>query len=287
MTGNKAADVLRAAAADAPREAGVYLFLAEDNEVLYVGKATSLRQRLRQHAAMKPADWGLHQRYDLVRRVVWETAVDEEAAVWREAELIFALRPPYNANTGLRTADPVAKDPPAPYIVVTEPAPGTLSLTLESSVPKGGRAYGCFPHLGKGVASRLGIACSDGYTALLRLLWAAADQHDHMPTSITKSAPPSFAVPAAPATRDGLHRFLSGTSPGLANELLAAAGHRPQYMQPALHRDAQAALAFHTAGPRLVRTHRLHHHIRTRVLTPDAYRTLLINEITPVIHQKP
>jgi len=202
--------VLRAAAADAPRQAGVYFFLDQGNEILYVGKAGNLRQRLRQHATTEPSGSQLDQRYGLVRRVVWELADDEEAAVWREAELIFALRPPFNANTGLRATDPIGKDAPAPYIVVRE-VESKLAFTLEPSVPADGKAYGCFPHLGKGVASRLGIACSDGYTALLRLLWAAAKDGDHMPSAITKSAPPSYKVAAPPS--DSLHRFLSGTSP--------------------------------------------------------------------------
>lgn len=273
--------VLRAAAADAPRQAGVYLFLDEGNEILYVGKAGNLRQRLRQHAAGGLPQSQLHQRYDLVRRVVWELAVDEEAAVWREAELIFALRPPFNANTGLRATDPIGKDAPAPYIVVSEMAPGLLSLTLEPVVPPTGRAYGCFPHLGKGVASRLGIACSDGYTALLRLLWAASGDGSHMPTSITKSAPPSYQVAAPPG--DGLHRLLSGTSSRLAGELLEAASHRPEFMQPALRRDKDSVLRFFAAGPQLVRTHRLRHHLRARVLDPETYRTLIRDEIAKVL----
>jgi predicted GIY-YIG superfamily endonuclease len=271
--------VLRAAAANAPREPGIYLFLDEGNEILYVGKATNLRQRLRQHATTEPSGSQLDRRYGLVRRVVWEPAADEEAAVWREAELIFALRPPFNANTGLRATDPIAKDAPAPYIVVHEEA-GLVSFTLEPSVPPAGRAYGCFPHLGKGVASRLGIACSDGYTALLRLLWAASGDGTHMPTAITKSAPPSYKV--APPAGD-LHRFLSGTSPRLADELLHAAAHRPAFMQPALRRDKDAVLRFYAAGPQLVRTHRLRHHLRTRVLDPTTYRTLLREEITPLV----
>jgi predicted GIY-YIG superfamily endonuclease len=274
--------VLRAAAADAPREAGVYLFLDEGNEILYVGKAGNLRQRLRQHAAGGFPESQLHQRYDLVRRVVWEPAVDEQAAVWREAELIFALRPPFNANTGLRAADPVGKDAPAPYIVLQEKA-DLLSLTLEPVVPAIGRAYGCFPHLGKGVASRLGIACSDGYTALLRLLWAAAGDGSHMPASITKSAPPSYQVAAPPG--DGLHRLLSGTSPRLAGELLDAASHRPDFMQPALRRDKDAVLRFFAAGPQLVRAHRLRHHVRARLLDVHTYRRLVREEIEPVLRE--
>jgi predicted GIY-YIG superfamily endonuclease len=278
--GEEGLAVLRAASADAPRTPGVYFFLAEGNEILYVGKATNLRQRLRQHAAGGIPQSQLHQRYDLVRRVAWELADGEEAAVWREAELIFALRPPFNANTGLRATDPIGKDAPAPYIVVQE-AKNLLSFTLEPTVPATGRAYGCFPHLGKGVASRLGIACSDGYTALLRLLWAASGEGSHMPAAITKSAPPSYKVAAPPG--DNLHRFLSGTSSRLADQLLQAATDRPAFMQPALRRDRDAVLRFFAAGPQLVRTHRLRHHLKARVLDVDTYRQLLRDEITPIV----
>jgi predicted GIY-YIG superfamily endonuclease len=279
--------VLRAAAADAPSQAGVYLFLDERNEVLYVGKAGNLRQRLRQHAAVRRPESPLHQRYDLVRRVVWEIAAGEEAAFWREEDLIFALRPPFNANPGLPAADPVGKDTRVPYIIMAEVAAGMLSFTLEPAVPTAGRAYGCFPHLGKGVASRLGIACGDGYTALLRLLWAAAGQGTHMPASITKSAPTSFTVAAPSAVRDSLHRFLSGTRARLADELLQAASHRPEFMQPALRRDKEAALRFFAAGPQLVRARRLRHRVRARVLDVETYRSLVSDEINPVIIDSP
>lgn len=277
--------VLSAAATDAPRDAGVYLFLDDDREILYVGKARNLRQRLHQHAATRRHESRLHQKYDLVRRVVWEIAANEEAAFWREADLIFALRPPFNTNPGLRGADPIGKDPQAPYIVVVEDATGTLHFTLEPAVPAIGRAYGCFPHLGKGVGSDLGIACSDGYTALLRLLWAASGHGVRMPAAVTRSAPPSFGVAAPADIRDGLHRFLSGIGSRLADDLLRAAAHRPEFMQPALSRDGAAALRFFAAGPRLVHARRLRHHIRARVLDVETYRSLVREEIGPVINE--
>ncbi|GAA4981964.1 nucleotide excision repair endonuclease [Actinopolymorpha pittospori] len=279
--------VLAAAASDAPRQAGVYLFLDENNEVLYVGKAANLRQRLRQHAATKHHESPRHHKYDLVRRVVREIAAGEEAAAWREEDLIFALRPAFNGNLDDRAPDLVGKDAHVPYIIVAEVAAGTLSFSLEPDLPPTGRAYGCFPHLGKGLGTRLGIACSDGYTALLRLLWAAAGTGTHVPASITRSAPPSFTVPAPSALQDGLHRFLSGTRPRLAHELLHAASHRPEYMQPALRRDTEAALQFFAAGPQLVRTRRLHHRLRARVLDVETYRSLIADEITPVIRGAP
>lgn len=276
--------VLRAAAADSPRCAGVYLFLDENADVLYVGKAIDLRQRLRQHAAAADPQWRLHQKYDLVRRVVWEPAGDENAAFWREAELIFALDPPFNANPDRRTADIAGTDVPVPYVVVVEDPPGTLRLTLEPTVPALGRAYGCFPHLGKGAATRIGVACSDGYTALLRLLWAAAGQGDHVPAGITRSAPTSFTVTVPAGVEDKLHRFLSGSRARLVDELLVAASHRPDFMQPALRRDKDAALEFFATGPQLVRARRLRHRVRARMLDAATYRDLVRAEIAPILH---
>lgn len=275
--------VLASAAAEAPHRPGVYLFLDEGDTVLYVGKASDLRRRLRQHASTKGPRSPLDRRYDLVRRVGWEIAADDEAASWREADLILALRPPYNADPGLRATDPVGTGPRAPYVVVVEVTPGTLGLGLEPDLPATGRAYGCFPHLGKGVASRLGIACSDGYTALLRLLWAAGDGGTHMPAAITRAAPPSFTVATTPRVAERLHRFLSGTSQRLADELLDAAAHRPEFMRPALRRDREAALGFYAAGPRLVRARRLRHGVRARTLNAETYRRLVGEEIRPTI----
>jgi predicted GIY-YIG superfamily endonuclease len=285
LSGRVGLSVLSAAAADAPRQAGVYLFLDESDGVLYVGKAVNLGLRLRQHAATGPPQSRLNQKYDLVRRVVWEIAAGGEAAFWREAELIFALRPPFNADPDRRGAGLGGKDPRVQYIILVEEETGVLRLTLEPVAPAIGRAYGCFPHLGKGEGTRIGITCSDGYAALLRLLWAAAGQGSHIPASITKPAPPSFTVSAPAGLRDGLHRFLSGTRARLADELLAAASHRPEFMQPALRRDKDAARRFFAAGPRLVHARRLRHGVRAGVLDVATYRSLVRDEIAPVINE--
>jgi len=270
---------LGAAAGAAPREPGVYLFLGGAREVLYVGKASNLRHRLHQHAVAGPPTSHLHKRYDHVRRVVWEIAPDEEAATWREADLIFAFRPPFNANPGLKSADPAGCEARPPFVVVADDD-GILKFSLEPGPhAPGTRAYGCFPHLGKGVSSRLGIACSDGYVAFLRLLWAASGRGAHMPASITKSAPASFTVALGPWRLGRLHAFLSAVSARLLDDLAQAATDRPAYMQLGLARDQQAASLFFAAGPRLVRARRLRHGLATRLITPEKYRALVIAEI--------
>lgn len=273
--------VITAAASEAPRRPGVYLFLGEADDILYVGKATDLQQRLRQHAAAKPTEYWLDQKYGLARRVVWEPAVDEEQAFWREEELIFALRPAHNAHRR-RDGDP-ATLPRIPYLTVTEDQQDRLRLDLTPTVPADGRSYGCFPHLGKGKGAPLGIACSDGYTALLRLLWAASGTGTHTPAALTRSAPDSYTVAVDPDLRDALHRFLSGSRARLPAELLERAAARPAFHQPGLRKDLAAAGLFFRAGPRRLRDRRLRHGHPAGPLDADTLRTLIRAEITPVL----
>lgn len=272
-------EVLRTAAADAPAEPGVYLFLGPDDELLYVGKAGSLRTRLRQHAAFDGPTTHLHGRYDRVRRVVWEPTKTERAAAWREADLIFALRPPFNADPGPRSRDPLGTEARPPYIVTSEVQADTMRFELVPEPPADAQAYGCFPHLGKGVMSQLGIACSDGYVALLRLLWAASGNGSQIPRTITRSAPPSFTGPVAPELRKNLHHLLSGSGRRVLTDLLAASATRPEFMQPAFVRDKIAAAGFFNAGPQLVRARRLRHGIKGRLLDAETYRSLVQAEI--------
>lgn len=275
--------VLAAAAGDAPVDSGVYLFLGADDELLYVGKATNLRQRLRQHAAFDGPTSHLHSRYRLVRRVVWEVAKTEKAAAWREADLIYALRPPFNADPGLRSHGALGIEARPPYIVVSEVGETKLRFELLPAPPPTGQVYGCFPHLGKGVLSQLGIACSDGYVALLRLLWAASDEGSQTPRGITRSAPPTFTVTVEPELRKPLHNLLSGSGRRVLTDLVAAAADRPEFMQPALVRDKIAAAGFFNAGPRLVRARRLGDGIKGRLLDADTYQSLVRAEITEAV----
>ncbi len=150
---------LSAAVDRAPHRAGVYFFLDDARELLYVGKASDLRARLRQHAHATPrrGELRLEMLYQRVTEVRWEELRDEVSAAAREADLIVALRPVFNAShTGEGRWN---------YIVV-EPVDATSEMLRfalsEHPVPKRGHGYGCFPHLGRGVSSRPAIACSDG-----------------------------------------------------------------------------------------------------------------------------
>lgn len=85
--------------ADAPNAAGVYVFRADDNRALYVGKAANLRRRLRTHFADRR--WrSLHPAVARVARVDWQTTGSELEALLREAMLIAELQPAANVHIG-------------------------------------------------------------------------------------------------------------------------------------------------------------------------------------------
>jgi hypothetical protein len=270
---------LRAVIAGAPDAAGVYFFLGADTELLYIGKAGSLRRRLWQHARARPGAGGrrLDLLYQRVREVRWQELPDEPAAEAREADLIAALRPAFNAGSAYAgrwqylVVDPVDGGDPAHRFTLTKELPG-------------GRGYGCFPHLGRGLASGPGIACSDGYPALLRLLWAAsAEPGGRVPSRLTRTAPEAATVPVAAPLRRPLHAFLSGTSNRLLDPLVTAGGHRDSYLHSGLVRDRAAAEAFFVHGPRALRALRLRHRRPPGPVPREVTEELLAAEVHEAI----
>ncbi len=200
--------------------------------------------------------------YERVAEVRWRELPDEAAAVAWETDLIAALAPPHNAGPlGVWN-----------HVVLAPGVADRLSFTLRIE-PVGGTVYGCFPHLGKGVGTPPGQACSDGYTAFLRLLWAASDQPGRVPTRLTRSAPVSVELAVNPDLRRQLHSFLSGTSDRLLANL--PIGHREPYLQPGLRRDRDAARSFFMYGPSALRKLRLRHGLRARPMTRATFVELV------------
>jgi predicted GIY-YIG superfamily endonuclease len=263
------------AARDAPRAPGVYYFLGRDRALLYVGMATDLRRRLHQHARSvhAPSGMRLGALYGTVREVRWELTGDESGAAAREADVIVALTPPFNAAHRL--------DGRWVYVNLDRVHGGACELRL-SREANGERVYGCFPHLGRGVASRPAIACSDGYTALLRLLWAASRRPaEHCPARISRAAPDRFAVQIAePIT--ALHSFLTGTNARMLAPLVEA-GARDPVLRNALERDRTLAMQFFTAGPAALRALRSRHGAPSGPLSRDAITSLIRSDVRAAI----
>lgn len=262
----------------APSSPGVYFFLGTNGELLYIGKARNIRKRLQQHALVKPdANGWINPRYELASEVVWEEAPNEDAASAREADLIVALRPRFNAHSEQGRWN---------YVLIQEAERGLrFSLSTQLGERKQ-RAYGCFPHLGKGVSLYPATACSDGYTALLRLFWAASGDGDRTPSRITRSAPETFTVSVDPAIMTAIHRFLKGRDCRVLVDLKSRWSERERYMHVALERDQEAAHGFFIYGPQALRRLRLRHGSRAPLLARPVIEQLLADEVRALFRRE-
>ena len=201
--------------------------------------------------------------YEHVASVRWELCDDPDA---READLILALRPVFNGA--------ISTEGRWRYVVIE---PGCIRLASD------GGDYGCFPHLGAGVTSVPGIACRDGYTALLRLLWAAGPGPP-FPAALTgRALPDRCDLVVDDSLHRALHAFLSGTNDRVLAELRDRTAHRDAYLQPALQRDLASACRFFAYGPRALRALRLRHGIRSGPMTRGRIEQLLRDEVRAVI----
>jgi excinuclease ABC subunit C len=83
---------VRDAADDRP---GVYRMVAEDGEIVYVGKSKRLRARLMSYFRCEPSEKGAHILREATR-IEWEYTPSEFAALLEELKLIKQFRPRYN-----------------------------------------------------------------------------------------------------------------------------------------------------------------------------------------------
>jgi hypothetical protein len=273
--------VLADAAMRAPHDPGVYVFLGAGRELFYVGKAADLHRRLGDHARdqSRTDHPRRHVLLDSVRSVYWEDFPDEESAWEREADLIVMLKPPFNASHADQDRDQ--------YVAVTI---GTelVSFAVTADAGSTGRIYGTFPHLAKGGFSHVAKRTKAGYTALLRLMWAAGSQAraGHIPSRIAGTSPPAaFDTPLTTELRTPLHDFLSGRSarllPALRTAMIAA--DLPVFTRAALERDVDAASEFFELGPRRVRRFRLRHELSPGPVTGATMADLLALELRETI----
>ena len=94
-----------------PAQPGVYLFRDASDAVLYVGKAKSLRSRVRSYFRGGDARQGLEQMVARVERIEVIVTQSEAEALHLEQNLIKRHRPPFNVR--------LRDDKSYPYIAVT------------------------------------------------------------------------------------------------------------------------------------------------------------------------
>jgi hypothetical protein len=219
-----------------PRRAGVYVMTGEGGRVLYIGKASDLRQRLCSYKCARPAGktWRLACR---VRAITWEVCDDGSAASLRENELLRLHKPVFNVmNTRAEHY---------PFIGL-RCAGGAIELRI-TKVPlpqRGEELFGAF----KGLPLVRGA-----FAALMRLLWIA----EHQITS-------PFAIPSPLWTEKLEHwsindtasvsrfeDFLNGRSEELIEATRAQLPSDISRFQTVLHeRDVELAREFFLRGPK-------------------------------------
>jgi len=80
-----------------PKTPGVYLFKDNKRDIIYVGKAINLRNRVKNHFTDKKTDLRHQTLISLVKKVDYQVVSSELEALLLEARLIKQYRPKYNA----------------------------------------------------------------------------------------------------------------------------------------------------------------------------------------------
>lgn len=140
----------------APRKPGVYLMKDANDNVLYVGKAKDLKQRLNNYRLANP-DRMPRRHLRMIRevsRIDFQFCADEAAALRCESKFLRSLRPKFN-RAGVW--------PGKPRFIVWRAVEHSLQLGVVKIPEPGWRRFG---PLNGGSALAL-------YSALSRLLWLA------------------------------------------------------------------------------------------------------------------
>jgi len=239
-----------------PQDPGVYVMRGEHGQILYIGKAKNLRNRIQSYVRAKPDQVSrkVLRMVSMLRAITWEICETETQALLTENRLLREHRPPFN----------VVNTSPESYLFlgleVTEQAlhfgiGGNLSkqdekFVLNLSEPHTSlseksdslRWRKCEAFRPKKVLSEVfGVykgkrLVREGYGALLRLLWGvlcfeSKKQGFEFPGSLTRYRSPrcySFVFRDEMTEQElqkwlrSLRRFLKGISSSLISQLSEA-----------------------------------------------------------------
>lgn len=136
-----APEQLRSTLAGLPGAAGVYVFLDADGEILYVGKAKSLRNRVRSYFGRATAtSVKLGRLVPRIAAIETYLTDSEPEALLLESNLIKEYRPRYNVQ--------LRDDKTFPYVKVTVAEPYPRVLVTRHIESDGSRYFGPFTNVG-------------------------------------------------------------------------------------------------------------------------------------------
>jgi hypothetical protein len=251
--------------------------LDAETSLLYVGKASNIKRRLEGHSRgpKHPDDVRGRRLASTVREVRFIPCESEREALCLEADLVIAFVPPHNASMAFDTYT---------YVRIETDARRVRFVLTDDASSRPGRLYGGFPHLGKGRGSWRGARTSAGYSALMRLLWAAfADgpTRTTIPRRLHPSSPPvDHTSPFDPSHMPALHDFYTGRSARLLRTLKERTTDDdiPAYMRGALMDDLVGAEEFHVIGPRRLNRLRTRHGLAPGPIDRETFVRLITDD---------
>ncbi len=141
-------EAIRAALPSLPHQPGVYRMLGERGEILYVGKAKSLRRRVVAYTRPETLSARLRRMVALTRSMEFVTTGSEVEALLLEANLVKRHRPPFNIL--------LRDDKSFPYICLRRDHPFPLLGKHRGAREKGCEYWGPFASAGA-VDETLGV----------------------------------------------------------------------------------------------------------------------------------
>jgi excinuclease ABC subunit C len=233
-----------------PKEPGVYRMKNERGEIIYVGKANSLRARLRSYtyANQENSSRKVLRLIYMVRSIEVETLPDEKSALIRENELLRTLKPYFN----------VMNTSPETYLFAHLKLDDEgLTIHLAMKEDHGySDIYGAFKGLGLGYRA---------HKALLRLLWRSFNECRNgfeLPSLLTnhrKLQHYSFQLPEELGADErlklyrNLKKYFNGTSKCFLDDLVERLLERDDlatFVSESIQSDLEEVLEFYERSAR-------------------------------------
>lgn len=221
-----------------PRAPGVYFFLGEDDRILYIGKAKSLRERLNSYRYVHP-DRDARKTWRLVNetsRIEFEVCASHREALLLESRLLREHRPRFNrANVWPWSAVYIGLD-------IRET---TLRLQVDRTLHEGCQWFGAFKAF-----------AIPAFSALQRTLRYVADPAAAPLGWFEWDCTRSFEVERTRVDEPALHDFLAGRCPRFltaVEEARAADCTEDLARQNLVLNDLVLLEQFYEKGPRRVR----------------------------------
>lgn len=220
-----------------PHSPGVYTMYDKHDQVLYVGKAKDLQQRISSYRYSKSKK--AQRMIAHLERISYEVCNNETDAILLENLLIRSLRPPFNhAN----------KKPETYYYISTSRRGNSREFRLSMRVPDDyPNVYGCFKgHL----KTRKGLG------ALLKLLYVfnrPIESAAYLPSRLlNRITPQKFQIHIDPQIGVLVDQFLKGSSGLLADELeerVLSLRFKDRFTENYFDNELEQLRMFYTLGP--------------------------------------